>query len=64
MDRVGRTVDQGGQVADGRSNKWIGDRLSLPSVTVKKTLAGIARKFGHGAREELVAIALRAGIID
>ena len=51
-------------VADGRSNKWIGDRLSLPSVTVKKTLAGIARKFGRGAREELVAIALRAGIID
>jgi len=33
-------------------------------VTVKKTLAGIARKFGRGAREELVAIALRAGIID
>ena len=51
-------------VADGRSNKWIGDRLSLSSVTVKKTLAGIARKFGRGAREELVAIALRAGIID
>ena len=51
-------------VADGRSNKLIGDRLSLSSMTVKNHLAVIARKFGHGGREQLVAIALRAGIID
>jgi len=51
-------------VADGRTNSWIGAELSLSSLSVKKRLAKIARKFGHSAREQLVAIALREGIID
>jgi len=51
-------------VADGRSNSWIGARLSLSPVTVKNHLARISRKFGYGAREQLVAAALRGGIID
>ncbi len=51
-------------VADGRSNGWIGERLSLSSLSVKKHLARIARKFGHSAREQLVAAALRGGIIS
>jgi DNA-binding CsgD family transcriptional regulator len=51
-------------VADGRSNSWIGARLSLSPLTVKNHLARISRKFGYGAREQLVAGALRGGIID
>jgi DNA-binding CsgD family transcriptional regulator len=33
-------------------------------LTVKNHLARLARKFGYGAREQLVAAALRGGIID
>jgi DNA-binding NarL/FixJ family response regulator len=51
-------------VADGRSNSWIGGQLSLSSFSVKKHLAKISRKFGRGDREQLVAMALRGGIID
>ena len=51
-------------VADGRSNRWIGARLSLSPMTVKNHLARISRKFGCGAREQLVAAALRGRIID
>ena len=51
-------------VADGRSNSWIGAHLSLSSLTVKKDLAKVARKFGSGNREQLVAMALRGGIIE
>jgi DNA-binding NarL/FixJ family response regulator len=51
-------------VADGRSNSWIGGQLSLSSFSVKKHLAKISREFGRGDREQLVAMALRGGIID
>ncbi len=51
-------------VADGRSNRWIGARLSLSPLTVKNCLAKLARKFGYGAREQLVAAAFRGGILD
>lgn len=50
-------------VADGRSNKWIGDRLSLSSLTVKSHLARIGRKLGTGDRAHMVALAMRAGVI-
>jgi len=50
-------------VADGRSNKWIGEELSLSALTVKSHLARISRKLGTGDRSHLVAIALRAGLI-
>jgi len=51
-------------VADGRSNKWIGGQLSLSSLTVKSHLARISRKLGTGDRAHMVAIAMRAGLVD
>jgi DNA-binding NarL/FixJ family response regulator len=51
-------------VADGRSNKWIAERLSLSALTVKSHLARISRKLGTGDRSHLVAIAMRAGAIS
>ncbi|MGS0687065.1 LuxR C-terminal-related transcriptional regulator [Nakamurella sp. GG22] len=50
-------------VADGRSNKWIGEHLSLSALTVKSHLARISRKLGTGDRAQMVAIAMRAGLI-
>lgn len=51
-------------VADGRSNKWIGERLSLSALTVKSHLARIGRKLATGDRAHMVALALRAGVIS
>lgn len=50
-------------VADGQSNKQIGDELTLSALTVKSHLARIARKLGTGDRAEMVAMAMRAGVI-
>jgi DNA-binding NarL/FixJ family response regulator len=50
-------------VADGKSNKDIGDELGLSALTVKSHLARIARKLGTGDRAEMVAMAMRAGVI-
>ena len=50
-------------VAQGRSNRDIGGELSLSALTVKSHLARIARKLGTGDRAEMVAVALRAGVI-
>jgi DNA-binding NarL/FixJ family response regulator len=50
-------------VADGQSNKQIGDELGLSALTVKSHLARIARKLGTGDRAEMVALAMRAGVI-
>lgn len=50
-------------VADGRSNKWIGEQLALSSLTVKSHLARIGRKLGTGDRAHMVALAMRAGVI-
>lgn len=50
-------------VADGRSNKWIGQELALSSLTVKSHLARIGRKLGTGDRAHMVALAMRAGVI-
>ncbi len=51
-------------VAEGRSNKWIGDQLSLSALTVKSHLARIGRKLETGDRAHIVALALRAGVIS
>jgi DNA-binding NarL/FixJ family response regulator len=51
-------------VADGRSNKYIGDKLSLSALTVKSHLARIGRKLGTGDRAHIVALALRAGVVS
>jgi DNA-binding NarL/FixJ family response regulator len=50
-------------VADGNSNRDIGVALSLSALTVKSHLARIGRKLGTGDRAEMVAVALRAGVI-
>jgi DNA-binding NarL/FixJ family response regulator len=50
-------------VADGRSNKWIGEQLSLSALTVKSHLARIGRMLGTGDRAHMVALAMRAGVI-
>ena len=50
-------------VADGKSNKEIGEELTLSALTVKSHLARIARKLGTGDRAEMVAMAMRAGAI-
>ena len=41
-------------VADGQSNKEIGEALGLSALTVKSHLARIARKLGTGDRAEMV----------
>jgi DNA-binding NarL/FixJ family response regulator len=50
-------------VSEGRSNKEIGDALGLSALTVKSHLARIARKVGTGDRAEMVAYAMRAGLV-
>ena len=50
-------------VSDGKSNKDIGVELGLSALTVKSHLARIARKLGTGDRAEMVATALRSGVI-
>ena len=47
----------------GQSNKQIGEQLGLSALTVKSHLARIARKLGTGDRAEMVAMAMRAGVI-
>ncbi len=51
-------------VADGQSNREIGATLHLSALTVKSHLARIARKLGTGDRAEMVAVSMRARVID
>lgn len=51
------------RVADGHSNRQIGQDLCLSALTVKSHLARISRKLGTGDRAEMVAIAFRAGLV-
>lgn len=50
-------------VADGQSNKEIGEALNLSALTVKSHLSRIGRKVGTGDRAQMVALAMRAGVI-
>ncbi len=59
----GRELEVIRLVADGWSNKAIGQQLTLSSLTVKNHLARIGRKLGVGDRAQMVAIACRAGLI-
>jgi DNA-binding NarL/FixJ family response regulator len=52
------------RVADGHSNREIGVELGLSALTVKSHLARISRKLGTGDRAQLVAIAIRADLLD
>jgi len=59
----GREVEVIGLVAEGRSNKEIGETLGLSALTVKSHLARIARKLGTGDRAEMVAVTMRTGVV-
>ncbi|MFF1529397.1 response regulator transcription factor [Cellulomonas sp. NPDC058312] len=50
-------------VADGFSNRSIGEELGLSALTVKSHLARISRKLGTGDRAALVAISIRTGLL-
>lgn len=50
-------------VADGRTNREIGERLALSALTVKSHLARISRKVGTGDRAEMVAFAIRHDLL-
>ena len=50
-------------VADGQSNKEIGEALNLSALTVKSHLSRIGRKVATGDRAQMVALAMRAGVI-
>ncbi len=50
-------------VAEGRSNRIVGEELGLSALTVKSHLARISRKLGTGDRAALVAIAIRGGML-
>ena len=58
-----REVEVWQLVADGQSNKEIGEALSLSALTVKSHLSRIGRKLGTGDRAQMVALAMRAGVI-
>lgn len=58
-----REVEVLQRVADGQSNKEIGDELELSALTVKSHLSRIGRKLGTGDRAQMVALAMRAGVI-
>ena len=51
-------------VADGHTNKEIGEKVNLSALTVKSHLARIARKLGTGDRAHMVALGMRSGVIS
>jgi DNA-binding CsgD family transcriptional regulator len=50
-------------VADGLSNREVGERLHLSPLTIKSHLARITQKLGNGSRAAQVAIAWRRGLL-
>jgi DNA-binding CsgD family transcriptional regulator len=51
------------RVAEGHTNRKIGEDLCLSALTVKSHLARIGRKLGTGDRAEMVAIGFRHGVV-
>jgi DNA-binding NarL/FixJ family response regulator len=62
-DLSAREVEVLQRVADGSSNKEIGQALGLSALTVKSHLSRIGRKLATGDRAQMVALAMRAGAI-
>lgn len=62
-DLTGRELQVLHELAQGKSNREIGQALGLTESTVKSHLAGAARKLGTGDRAGIVAAALRAGLV-
>ena len=50
-------------VAEGLSNPQIGHELGLATTTIKRHVARIGTVIGTGNRSQMVAIALRAGVL-
>ncbi|MDZ7578006.1 MAG: LuxR C-terminal-related transcriptional regulator, partial [Candidatus Nanopelagicales bacterium] len=50
-------------VANGNGNREVAERLSLSPLTVKSHMSRIGRKLGTGDRAQIVALAMRAGLI-
>ncbi len=63
-DLSDREIEVLRRVAEGRSNREIGTELGLSALTVKSHLARISRKLGTGDRAQLVAISIRADLLD
>jgi DNA-binding NarL/FixJ family response regulator len=63
QDLSAREVEVLQRVADGSSNKEIGQALGLSALTVKSHLSRIGRKLATGDRAQMVALAMRAGAI-
>jgi DNA-binding NarL/FixJ family response regulator len=51
-------------VADGHTNKEIGEKVDVSALTVKSHLARTARKLGTGDRAHMVALGIRSGVIN
>lgn len=51
-------------VANGHTNREIGEELNLSALTVKSHLSRIGRKLGTGDRAQMVAICMRAGLVS
>jgi len=60
---TGREVQILGEVAQGTSNRTIGERLRISEDTVRAHLRHILEKLGARDRTEAVAIGIRRGII-
>lgn len=50
-------------VANGNTNRGVGEKLNLSTLTVKSHLSRIGRKLGTGDRAEIVATCMRARLI-
>lgn len=50
-------------VANGHTNREIGEELNLSALTVKSHLSRIGRKLGTGDRAQMVAICMRTGVV-
>lgn len=51
-------------VAEGRTNREIGEELDLSALTVKSHLSRISRRIGIGDRAEMVAFAIRRNLLS
>lgn len=51
-------------VANGHTNRSVGQELNLSALTVKSHLSRIGRKLGTGDRAQIVATCMRAGLIS
>lgn len=60
----GREIEVLQMVADGLSNRQVGEHLGVSGLTIKSHLARIARKLGCGDRAEMVGTAIRRRYIS